>query len=229
MPHELTDEELLESLKNAPKEDEQVISRVENDVITFLSAYNIKHGNHFVKKRLLYDLYRKWSKDPITTGSFSLEMGKYLRCHSAGPDAYFYINKYTLDISKEIEILILNHTVDRRKSIPWKTHFDKFLSHFNIQAGKYFVPIHALYDLYDEFLYTTKKKSKLGHNQFFNFCGLYFKKKRIGSNTVAWFGVTESIKQYLTDERMERLKEGHKRIYGKKDKNTKKRNEEPQS
>lgn len=196
-------EELLGSLDSKETSEEYI----PNTVLNFISAYKITPGKDAVSHRVLYQLYRLWCKDAVSKEIFELEMAKYFIIHQKGPRFYYLINQKALDLSKKAFKLILDSTTDRTKSPPWKKHFESFLSKYDLKPGDYYLESFVLYDLYDQYVYETKKKQPLGEDQFYNFCKLYFTDKRLTSNRVSWFGVDKSIKKYVTDDKLKTLRE----------------------
>lgn len=210
-PIEHSTEELLKSLENEEKfsESEELIiyPDINNDIPSFLSMYEIQPGKDVVPHRTLYELYKLWSKNPVSKDVFGNEIGKYLLIHQKGPKLFYLINHKALKLTKEAYKFILDRSIDKTKSPPWKRHFDSFISKYNIQPGSYYLESFVLYDLYDQYVYEIKKKQPLGEDQFFNFCKIYFPNARLTENRVRWFGVDESIKQFITDERLKQLRE----------------------
>lgn len=218
LPNSLTTEELLE-LADKPNKEAEVLETSKNDVLRFLTTYNIKPGKQTVKKRLLYDLYRKWSDDPLESKNFNLEVGKYLLVHFKGIQAYYCINRKGFRLAMDIEELYLKHSKDKTKVIGYKKHFDSFLKHYELKPGKYYIETFVLYTLYDKWTYKNGANNPLGYNQFYNFCKLYFTKKRKTSNRVAWFGVNKSsIDKHLTKEELAYIRQGRQHYASKKDK-----------
>lgn len=210
-PAQYTTEELLKGIEQSePKlsETEELIiyPNLNNDVSTFLSVYDIQPGKDTVPHRTLYELYKVWSKNPISKDKFELEIGKYLLSHLKGPKRYYLINQKALRLTKAAWEFILKRSIDKTKSPPWKRHFDSFIEKYSIKPGNYFLESYVLYDLYDQYVYEIGKKQPLGEHQFINFCRIYFPKSRLTESRISWFGVDKSIKKHITKERLQRLR-----------------------
>jgi hypothetical protein len=199
LPDELGDDELEEALKRT--ESSNTIHDAGNDVVNFLISFKIKPGIHRIKDKLLYQLYRTWTKEEyITAYQFNLQCGKYLKRRQSGKNFYYTISKSNFKLTEEANKYLEQFVTNKTKSPRYKLHFDNFLRNHNIKAGLYFVQSYVLYYLYDIWTYSIKKHNPLGEIQFFNFCKLYFKQRRIGSNRVAWFGISKSIKDVVNEE-----------------------------
>lgn len=221
LPHTASVEELLKTIEDdeTPLSEEHDIVNyptLENDLVAFLSFYEIEPGNDVVPKAMLYKLYGLWSDSPITRNHFGQEMAKFVLSHVKGAQTYYLLNKSSIRLTKAAYDLINKHTRDLSKSPPWKAHFENFLNKYEIKAGYFFIESYALYDLYDEYVYSIDKKRPLGYRQFVNICKIYFKKVRITSNKVMWFGVDKSITNFLTPERLASLRKNRKIHHGKK-------------
>src|ERR1017187_7676534 len=94
LPNEADLSDLLESLK---KED---VVESDNDVVSFLSYFNIKPGDELTASWFLYRLYRGWSKKPVKQRSFSLEISKYLPRNT---HSFVLIDKTAAQISNQLK------------------------------------------------------------------------------------------------------------------------------
>lgn len=215
-----SEEELLLALQQPEQSNVQA---KDNSIPMFLSFYKIEPGNDLIITRFLYSLYKLWANNPVTKTVFYNETGKYLITHQKGAQEFYMINRSSLNLSSEAHKLVIARLGDRTKQLPWKKHFDAFIEHFKIKPGSYFLESFVLYDLYDQYVFKTKKKGHLGIDSFINFCRLYFTQERLTSNKVSWFGVDESIKQFITDEHLATLREQRVKLYGQKSNKKRKR------
>lgn len=233
LPHQLSEEELIDAIeaKEEPIHEqysetlEEIINypTMSDDTVGFLSTYNIQPGNDVVLCRMLYDLYKLWSKEPVSKGEFQHEVGKYLLTQQKNDKVYYLLNKNSFRLTEAAFELINQKTIDKSKSLPWRKHFESFLAKYEIKSGNYYIESFALYDLYDEYVYETGKKAPLSQEQFFNMCKVYFLGKRITQNRVTWFGVDESITTVLTQQRLESLRRNRVLQHGKKENKKKQR------
>lgn len=222
LPTSLTEEELLKLLEEQnPELSQPVIENTNNDIIPFLSMNNITPGLFKINKRLLYAIYRNWSKAPISSFSFSLGTGIFLQSFRSGGE-YFLINQDPLVLAKASYSKI--GRIDKTKSPKWKSHFENFLNKYSIKSGSSWLESSILYYLYDKWCYSIKKKQQIGEKQFMNMCKLYFTKTKIDGSDAIWFGLHDSIEQAFEPGQIERLRKVHneKRKQPKKKTNKKK-------
>lgn len=218
-PTSHTDEELLNALDQETQSNETP-NYIYGEIPAFLSAFKIEQGKDVVPTKLLLELYRSWSKDPLTKLQFECEIAKYLLIHQKGPRFFYLINQKAFNLSQSAYKLLESKTRDRTKSPPWKLHFESFLTKYGIKPGDFYIESFILYNLYDKYVYEIGKKQPLGYEQFHYFCDLYFDNKRLTQNKVSWFGVDKSIKNIITDDDINTLRES-RRKRGKKAKSTK--------
>lgn len=200
LPTTASDEELLAilgddtNLQNTPLKIDY-----RNDIIEFLSVYNIKPGDDRVKNTTLYNLYKLWSKTPVNQITFSRNLFELFPTIRYGTSHAVCINKTAIKLKEESWKIL--KPMDKRKYPGWKKHFELYLNKYSIKKGRFFVKSSVLYNLYDQWRFKVQKYIKrrpLGSIQFINFCKLYFNCKII--NGSSWFGVDRSIQQHLTKE-----------------------------
>lgn len=211
LPHLATEQELLEAISK--DEPAPTISIQQptfgNDIVSFLSFYQIQLGEDKVRFRMLYHLYRLWSKDPVSKETFGKQIALYL-----GPSHGSYnINLGTLRLTEEAFRLVNEQTVNKAKSVPWRQHYESFLSHYSITPGKYYIESYILFSLYKEYIETTDRKA-LSYVQFNNLSKVYFKDRKQNDNGVYLFGINE----VFAEERLNDLRTKHKQKYEKANK-----------
>jgi hypothetical protein len=222
LPGNLALEDLLEAINN-PQEHTSPESPINEDasVYGFLITYGIKSGESTIKSRLLYELYKCWTKTPLTKTQFEKHVTKYLINSSRSGQTVYLIDKDAFKIGEEIQKFLIPNNKTKSKS--YKKHFETYLTKYNIKPGTYWLESYILYFLYDKWIYSIKKKAPLGEKQFFNFCKLYFKYKRNDSSRVMWFGLDkESLMKTVTEDQLRRIRKGRRFLYGKKQKKYKK-------
>lgn len=220
LPTEVDLNSLLESLNNDDGK-EQIID-YHNDIVPFLSKYEIKPGEHLLKRNLLYKLYRLYSKDPRGLQAFSIEVNKYLVQICQGRTEYYKINQDSFKLSEEVHRLLQKPKRDFTKSPVMKKHFEQYMGRFELKPGNYWIEGYLLYLLYDGWYYQSGRKAPIGYKNFIKLCRLYFKSERITANRVTWFAVDEQLLQHVTQDRIASMREKRKEFYGKKKKKTNK-------
>lgn len=191
---EISSKELLEIIKQNPANfGGQTITIINNDIFDFISVYKLTNGENKVSARLLYKLYKQWSKDPLTKLKFAYEMTDlfeyYTNCHG---------NMYLLNQSAiSLKQLLNEIKPEKRLKVNqkrWGEHFQKFLNKYNIKKGSFLIKDVVLYNIYDKWAYKNKLKSQLTLNQFRKFCKVFFDSTKKG-----YFSVDNSVKNYLSE------------------------------
>lgn len=192
LPNKFTDAELLKALETEDERD--IILDGHNDVLPFLSHYNIEPGENKVSKRIIYQLYKAWSEEPLSRVGFGGEIHKYIpNEHSA----YMLLNFKAIEVGYKTFELIQESKYDKRKNPNHRAHFEKFLNTFNIKKGNMWIEGFVLFYLYDKWTFETKKQHYIGKKNFSAFLELYLPKKRVGSSKMKWFTVDQSILKHL--------------------------------
>ena len=216
LPNEQSLEELLKTIEDT--KDESIVG-VTDDVFIFISTFNVLPGTHTVLKKAMYTLYKNWSKDPVSSYTFSLKMSKHFKTHMKGPKHYYELNLDSFNIERETLTLLEKANSKQFKSPNWQKHFESFLQHYNITKGKTWVQSYVLMHFYDKWCYKNKKKNLLSEISFFNFCKIYFEYKRNSESRMMWFGINEEfVNANLSQQKLTYLQQGRERKYGKKQK-----------
>lgn len=216
LPNEQTLEELLKTLEQTKEES---IVGVSDDVFSFISTFNILPGNYHVLKSAMYDLYRKWSKDPVTRTKFGLKMNKHFKTYAKGPYIYYGLNVDSLLVEKETLKIIESKKRDKTKNPNWQKHFNDFLNYYKLSKGTNWVQSFVISYFYDQWCYKNRRKKLLSDINIFNFCKLYFKHKRNTESRMMWFAVNEEfVKQFLSPQKLYHLQQAREKKYGKKQK-----------
>lgn len=219
LPHLATEEELLEAISKEEPAPTVSIQQPTfgNDIVSFLSFYEIQLGKDKVRFKMLYHLYKLWSKDPVSKETFARQMAMYLGDSKAG---YYSINKGTLRLTEEAFKLVNEQTVNKAKSVPWRQHYEAFLHFYKITPGKYYLESHILFSIYKDYIITTDRKA-LSYLQFNNLSKVFFKDCKQTETGMYLFGINDSIREVLTEERLADLRMKHKQKYEKKANKTK--------
>lgn len=189
---ELSEKELLDIVANEPSKIK--VYSWPNDVLEFISVYNLKTGEERIIGKLLYKLYKLWSKNPINKKTFVSTLTDLFPSMQNGPNLAILLDKKALDLKQEAYNYVKPRSKVKDKG--WIEHFQKYLSNYSIKKGSFFVKDIVLYKLYSQLF--NKKHNPLGLVQFNNFCKMYFTTKLIKKNY--WFGLNETIQNHLTEE-----------------------------
>lgn len=198
---EISKEDLLDLVNS--NTNKVTIFDYKNDLLDFISTYNIIQGENRIPGQLIYNLYKRWSKNPLHRNHFGQEMSQLFPNIRYGQGNVFLINKekdYFLE-------KIVNKKQNKTKRKPWLTHFNKFIDKYQLKSGRFYVKDIVLYNLYDKWTYKNGNKNPLGFQQFLKFCRLFFSKPaRKMINKHEWFSIDSNIKNHLTDNLLELMK-----------------------
>lgn len=219
LPSEFNLEELLEAASKESTEAVQATvtasSIIESDIFTFISKLGILPGPKKVNKRLIYKLYRNWSHDAATPASFALFFGMFFEMDQR----YYFLNLDALQIIRTPVPYIRKVKRDKTKSKNYKVHFEKFMDFYGLTNGSCYIQSYVLYYMYDCWTYENKNKAPMSMKQFYNFCSIYFDKKRLESSKIAFFGINEDIKNtYLTKDRLDIIHQWGRKLHEKRTK-----------
>jgi hypothetical protein len=208
LPSQLTDEEILTLLEAEEKLWDEDIAKIfdyNDDIVPFLSNYQITPGTTQVSKKLLYKLYKAYSKNPLDNLNFNVKAGTYL---SHDRDHYL-INIDQFAISKHI--YETQKTKDKTKSLSFQKHFGWFVEESKVQQGKVWLEGFILFYIYKDFCRQRRVNPKLGYTNFHKFLKLHFQYKRIKGNRSLWFKVDEQTANIFSEEERERIREARQK------------------
>lgn len=209
IPTEATYEELLSAMQEEG-DDESVsdldISKLTDDsVLIFLTHFNIKSGTNAVNSRLIYDLYKKHTLNPVDKRIFSGIVSKYVTSYSNKKGTFYQINMDAFKVTEEILKLKVKKSKSKEKSITYRRSFEKFLSECEITHGQYWLQGFIIYEIYLD--YCKNKGLSRPHYSFQTFIQMlkvYFEGSRRTSNRSLWFNVNEkTYKKYTKEQRDE--------------------------
>lgn len=200
LPQNLTEEELLEQLNG-----EATIETSGNEILLFISTYNIQPGKESVAVRLLYRLYKNWSKNLMSLSSFSKEMHLIFN----GQQSRLNINQKALKLSKMAQEAFLKKNRPKTKSPHYKAHIELFMKQCGVSKGRFWLESAILFDLYDEWCYSNNRRTQLNVNTLTSLLKIYLKYKRV-KNTLIVFAVDKSITKHISNERIENIRKSRK-------------------
>lgn len=182
-----------------------------NDVVSFISKYNIKAGENSVKRNLLYKLYKEYSVSPVEMLKFSTVLGEYLPRFTNSRGAWFKLNIEALKVTKELFTLLNANKRKATTSVPTMNHFKYFRDSCNIHEGDKWIEGFILFEVYKRWNKFREKKPILGYPRFLNMLKANFKHRRITENRSEWFRVTTGYKDYVTEDDIKAIRHNRQR------------------
>lgn len=212
-PKDLELEELLKVLASSPEPTtkEENASGYKNDILGFLHFFDIKEGTIPIRRQVLYRIYKEWSENPVKSPSFARQMGEFFPLTDT---RYYYLNHSTVNLKGTSYKRFIGKRRDRTKSPKYREHFEKYLSVYNISAGKTWFPSFVLYYLYDKWTYEKNLNTHLSEEMFERFLVLYFKQKTTNRGT-NWFQINKDIYNVIPKDKVFDMIISRK-TYGKK-------------
>ena len=207
VPHSLDTEELLKRITNSEPEEVTTDSLdgilleevMQDDVLSFLSAFNIQHGEERIRRTTLYNIYRAWSMSPVQKTSFHLQVGNYIPVITN----YYAINqnsiKLTYDAYKNFK-----KTKSQAKSKLWVSRVEDFLNFNAVKDGPLWLEIDILYFLYDKFEHERGHPTKVSKRYFEKIMDVFLKNKVTEKSKL--YAVSENIKNQFQPGQLERMK-----------------------
>lgn len=200
-------EEAIEVVDNPATEE---ILEYENNVVPFLSHYNIQPGDLTVSKKLLYELYKKHVEEPLEALQFHRIVGKFIGQYANYSGTFYRINQDQFAISAHIFKLFTDSKITKTKSKTYQNHFNSFLKTKNISKGTHWVQGFVLYEIYRDFCRDRHKRAAFSYRNFHEFLKQNFKHKRLNGNRSLWFAVNEETKSYFTKEQIDDIIEARR-------------------
>lgn len=196
--NDLTEEELLSVLEGSTVK----VHAAPNDILEFVDFYKLQPGEEKVTGKLLYNLYLKWSKNPVSKMTFHVTMYELFPRYRNNNLQIFLLNLNAINLKQET-FKFLNIPDETKKK--WrKEHFDEYLYYYNLKSGRLFLKDIILYKLYKLWCSKTRKTRPLGFRQFINFCKLYFRKHKLIKRHY-WFAVNTQVKSHLTEDMIKEM------------------------
>lgn len=225
LPHQLSEEELLEQLQNEEKDSTTEIIDSQDDILSYLAAFNITSGTVKITSSVLYKLYKEWSKNPVERLAFGYRLAEILPKEK---ERYYLINQDSIFLNKELAKWRVIKKKNKVKSPKWHNHFKAFLNHYGLKKGPVYLEGDMIYWLYDKWEYNRGKKGHiLNRVAFGSFCKLYLgEEKRTAYSRM--YGVSTEIYNHLSPETVLKFRTLKKEHWNETRKKISKRNKEKQ-
>lgn len=209
VPHALDTEELLKRVTSSEPEevvpdslDGILFEEAPNDVLSFLSTFNIRDGNERIRRTTLYNIYKAWSISPIPKKSFHFQVSQYIPIATN----YYNINQNAIRLTYDA-YRNFKKTKSKAKSKVWVSRIEDFLNFNAIKDGPLWLEIDILYFLYDKFEYergNIHSKSKLTKKYFEKILDVFLKHKTTEKSKM--YAVSDNIRNMFQSGQLERMK-----------------------
>lgn len=212
----LSDEELKKLLEIAKEAKEDNVIPIYNDVLAFLHHFNVQAGTFPIKKKLLFKLYRIWSKDPVSAHEFGNKISDHF--DRTKGNTCININKRSLQLDNEVlKYLNTEKSINKRASPRYRKVFERFLKEFDIKEGNTWVEPYIIYHLYDKWNYERNYHKTLSRASFTAFLSLYFTHKRLNQSRMVYFKLNvESLNKHISSEKIKELRKTYNEKFNKK-------------
>jgi hypothetical protein len=139
---ELDENELIESAKDTSNNSAPVYNEdsLTADILTYLAFFGVQAGEDRAAARLLYLVYKRWSKrKDHTIKDFNRICGMYLERQERSHITYFMINKSGYKLSQETQDHFNKRPpkFKRNKKIGYRKNVQRFVEEMGLVPGKY--------------------------------------------------------------------------------------------
>lgn len=216
LPNEHSDDELLELVHGLEDEEvqHQEVDSVFKDVRSFVLAINLKPGKNLVPSKLLYKVYKNWSKEPVTKRMFLEVINTLFKTSSNS--LYVWLNENSIDISFKLHQKLRLKRKFALASPGHRQHIVKFFNEKEILDGDMWIPAYVLYHMYDKWCYDNNKRVRFSEYNFKLICRSFFKHNRNTEDEGIYFKLSKSILNHVTEDTITNLKEARRKRHGRK-------------
>lgn len=217
-PNKLSIEQLLDIYANSkeitPEELQPEVLQA-NDVLGFVSFYNIQPGPNTVTQETVWRLYQAWSSNPVKRLVFARRINPFIQTISRGQSRCYLLNESTLNLSNKTLKLLSSHIQDKRKNPHYKRHFEAYLNFykFNEKVDGTWIESNVLFYLYDKWTYRNNCKNPLGRQTFVSFCKTYLgtprRVRKITDSKVLFFQVNSNLYRHITEKEIKEIRDAH--------------------
>lgn len=178
LPNELDVETLINQVNDLSSLEEGPVSNNTNydNILDFISFYNIKPGTHKVKNSMLYKLYKAWTNEiNFNKHEFPIKMNSLFE--NVGGNILINIDTINLT-SKAKEVFFKPVLRQGKKTKEIKRHIEMFLTSHKITNGKYSIDGNILFYMYKQWV-KDKRKKTLKYTDFMVYMTYYLKFYRL--------------------------------------------------
>lgn len=167
---------LIEALEKEDFSNESLLTLdLNQDVVDFLNANNLKEGEHRIRLYALYNHYRTWSNKPLNLKEFSRIISRYF-CFDDRRGEFIKINIPINDVNKAV-IKKKQASSHLKKGRSYIRHIKDFIKEMEIKESDNWVDYETVYKWYIRWRY-QRKFLKLSKPVFKNVIKFHFEHKQ---------------------------------------------------
>lgn len=201
-PNSLETDELLELIKDAEPQSEVQQPIYKNDVLAFLSTFDIQPGEDKIKKHTLFSIYKVWSQDALLKNAFYTAISYFLELENGS----YKVNQNAIKLTHEAYSRF-KHENKRLKSKHWTRHFEDFLLFYALKSDNFWIEAPILYFIYDKYAHERgldkSTRTHMGQQVFYSYANLFLKYKKTKHGTV--YAVSENILNQFQPDQYNRM------------------------
>lgn len=221
-PNSLETEELLELIEDAESQVEPQLTVYKNDILAFISTFDIQPGEDKIKAHTLYSIYKVWSKDAILKRQFCLAISQFFELNAG----FYKINQNAIKLTHEAYSKFKKEN-RKLKSKHWTNHFENFLLFYSLKSEDFWIDAPLLYFIYDKYAHHTGLDNHIntymGKEVFYNYANLFLRYKKTKHGTV--YAVSKNILNQFQPDQFERMR----KAYAQDQKKPKKQRRKPRA
>lgn len=170
-PHDRSIEDLLAILEG----DKDETLKYSDDILGFITHYNLKAGRKPVSLTLLYRLYTNWSKAKIKRQAFANRFSQYFAGKQVYTRVYYGLNISAFDLASAVMEKLARDT----QKIPQRQikSIKSFLYHKGIRPGTFWVERDVLFQIYVNWMYEKGFRSYMRREDFARVMEIFFARR----------------------------------------------------
>lgn len=214
----ITDEELLKMLESAEESDEVV--EYTNNVVPFLSKYNIKSGDERVPVKTLYKLYKVYTINYCDYRRFRNYITDIFPVTGKGVASYCLVDIEAMTVAKLYFELANEKKIGYVISDSNMRLLDNYLERDGLDRGDNMIEGFVLYELYKNHYKKVGRKPKWKVDTYYKIMKMNFDHST--KNRRIWFGVSNAFRESLSLKDIENIRKSREKKRRSKSKKEKK-------
>lgn len=221
-PKALDTDTLLDLVEKAPDDKAIMGEKYKNDVLGFLSTFNIQPGEDTIKGNTLYSIYKVWSKEPLPKNTFYREVNNFL---PEKTPTFYKINQNVIKLTHEAYSRFKQERNIKLKNKTWTRHFEDFLLYYSLKTDNFWIEGPILYFIYDKYAHERgldkHNSTHMNLQTFYAYADLFLKYKK--TKTGKYYAVSDNITIQFQEGQLERMQREYAKEQKAKEKPKKRR------